>query len=231
MKDKIVLQSISKKYGNFNALDHVNLDLTMNKIVGLCGPNGSGKTTLIKIIMGLIRDYQGSISYFGEPFTSEIHQNISFLPDKPYFEPNMRGVDSIEIYKNFYKDFNLTKMYDLLSSLELNPELKFRQMSKGMIEKFQLALVLSRDTKVYILDEPIAGVDPASREKIINTILNAYQNGSLLIMSTHIISEIEHIFDEVIFLKNGKIIEHRNTKELVEEKGMSVDAYFREVFR
>lgn len=222
---------LSKAYGKKKVLNEVTLDLKSNRIIGLCGPNGAGKTTLLKILVGLLREYQGSVRYFGESFSPSSLQYTSYLPDCTYFSKNMKGNQAISLFSDLYPDFNHHKMYELLEEFEVDANQKFKQMSKGMQEKFQLALVLSRETKVYLLDEPIGGVDPASREKIIRTILKTYQKGALLIISTHLIAEIEEILDEVIFLRKGHVVVHDNCRSLVEANNMSIDAYFREVFR
>lgn len=209
----------------------MNLSLDTGRIIGLCGPNGSGKTTLIKIIMGLLRDYQGQVAIDGYPVSVESKAICSYLPDKTYFEKRMTGHQAIKVFDDMYDDFSREKMDSLLQSFDVSPHLSFKEMSKGMQEKFQLALVLARDAKVYLLDEPIGGVDPASRDKIMNSILSSYAQDSLLLISTHLISDIENILDEVIFLKDGRVELHENCDDLRERVNMSVDAYFREVFR
>lgn len=224
-------RSLSKHYHKNIALDSVDLDLGTGRIIGLCGPNGSGKTTLIKVLVGLLRDYSGEIKIGDYEVGAQALSMISYLPDKTYFEKNMTGQQAINIFKDMYSDFDENRMTDLLREFEVSPDQAFKQMSKGMQEKFQLALVLSRNAKIYLLDEPIGGVDPASREKIMNTILTSYAKDSLLLISTHLISDIENILDEVIFLKKGRVIVHQNCDELRDEHQMSIDAYFREVFR
>lgn len=224
-------RNLTKKYRNKLALNNVNLDLKTGRIVGLCGPNGSGKTTLIKIIMGLLRDFEGEVSVGGYPISSESKSLCSYLPDKTYFEQRMTGNQAIKVFEDMYDDFSFDKMNSLLKSFNVSADLSFKEMSKGMQEKFQLALVLARDAQVYLLDEPIGGVDPASREKIMNSILSSYAQDSLLIISTHLIQDIEPVLDEVIFLKDGRLVLHDNCDELRERVGMGVDAFFREVFR
>ena len=230
-KDLIRVRNLNKYYSKEKVLDEVSLDIKSGRIVGLCGPNGSGKTTFIKILVGLLRDYEGDIQIDGNHVGYESLGSISYLPDRTYFEKNMKGSECIALFKDMYNDFNEERMMQLCESFDVSPKKTFKEMSKGMQEKFQLALVLSRDARIYLLDEPIGGVDPASREKILNTILNSYAKDSLLLISTHLIADIENILDEVIFLKNGKIALFENCDQLRDQHHMSVDAYFREVFR
>lgn len=230
-KELIRVRNLTKFYSKEKALDDISLDIKAGRIVGLCGPNGSGKTTFIKVLVGLLRDYEGDIQIDDKHVGYESLASISYLPDRTYFEKNMQGTECILLFKDMYDDFNEERMLKLCESFEVSPKKTFKEMSKGMQEKFQLALVLSRDAKIYLLDEPIGGVDPASREKILNTILNSYAKDSLLLISTHLIADIENILDEVIFLKNGKVALFDNCDNLRDQYHMSVDAYFREVFR
>lgn len=227
----IQTRQLTKKYGAKMALQDVNLDLQKGRIVGLCGPNGSGKTTFIKILVGLLRDYQGEVKINNAHVGHESLGVISYLPDTTYFEKTMKGKECIKLFKDMYQDFDEAKMMELCQLLEVNPADSFKKMSKGMQEKFQLALVLSRKAKIYLLDEPIGGVDPASRDKILHTILSSYAKDALLVISTHLIADIEPILDEVIFLKNGSVMIHENCDLLREEQNKSIDVYFREVFR
>ncbi len=233
MSNEFLIQTrqLSKSYFGKKAIDQVDLDLKKGRIIGLCGPNGSGKTTLIKILVGLLRDYRGEVKINNAHVGYESLPIISYLPDTTYFEKNMKGTQCIELFEDMYSDFNKEKMLELCQVLEVSPEDTFRTMSKGMQEKFQLALVLSRKAMVYLLDEPIGGVDPASREKIMNTILSSYAKDSLLLISTHLIADIEPVLDEVIFLKNGQVVLHEDCDELRQREQKSIDAHFREVFR
>ncbi len=226
----IEIKDVSKAYFNRPALNHVNLSLNSGKIIGLCGPNGSGKTTLLKIMVRLLRDYRGHVQIDGQPLGPEALAAVSYLPDQTYFEKQMKGTESIAVFKDMYPDFDEGVMYQLLEQLDVDANDRFQEMSKGMQEKFQLALVMSRKAKVYLLDEPIGGVDPASRDKILRTILSTYGEDSLLLISTHLIQDIESILDEVIFLKEGQVYLHENCDDLRERTGKSVDQYFREVF-
>lgn len=227
----ILLDGVRKNYGMRPALTDVTLDLKGGRIIGLCGPNGAGKTTIIKIIVGLLRDYKGDVRVLGNDIGYKSKASISYLPDTEVLEPSLTGFKALEEYKRMYKDFNPNRLEELFNILRLDMKLRISEMSKGMREKFQLALCLSRDADIYIFDEPIAGVDPASRESIIDTIINYYTQDALLIISTHLISEIENVLDEVVFIKDGRSILHENCDELRERKGMSVDAVFREEFR
>lgn len=226
----IEIKHVTKFYGKQPAL--IDVDLTLQPgIIGLLGPNGSGKTTLIKILNGLLRDYKGEVSVGGYPVGDKSKALISYLPDRNYL-PNWTNPEgAIKIFKDLYEDFDENKMRGLLAKLNLNPKQPMKTMSKGMKEKFQLALVMSRNAKIYIFDEPIGGVDPAARELILNTILENYAPDSMVIISTHLIADIEQIFDQVIFLKEGQIVLHDEVDNIRADKGMSIEAYFKEVFR
>lgn len=227
----IEITNVTKNYGKKPALDKVDLKLETGKIVGLLGPNGSGKTTLIKILNGLLRDYTGEVRIDGHSVDAHTKSLISYLPDRPYL-PNWTNAEgAIRIFKDLYADFDETKMRNLLDKLNLDPKQKLKTMSKGMKEKFQLALVMSRNAKIYILDEPIGGVDPAAREFILNTILENYASDSLVIISTHLIADIEQIFDSVIFLKEGRVVLNDDVDNVRTAQGKSIEEYFKEVFK
>ncbi|MEA5027151.1 SkfA peptide export ATP-binding protein SkfE [bioreactor metagenome] len=227
----IELKNVSKFYGKHKALDNVSISLKYGQIVGLLGPNGSGKTTLIKILNGLLRDYQGEVLIDNQPIGVHSKEIISYLPDQTYLADWMNGKKAIALFKTMYKDFDEQRMYDLLLKLKLDPAQTIKTMSKGMKERFQLALVMSRRAKIYILDEPIGGVDPAARELILNTILDNYATDSLVIISTHIISEIEQIFDTVIFLKEGQVVTCDDVDVIRTTSGKTIDELFKEVFK
>lgn len=227
----IEITNVTKKYAGNTALDDVSLSLSAGKIVGLLGPNGSGKTTLIKILNGLLRDYTGEVLIDGHKVDEHTKGLVSYLPDRTYLPDWTDAEGAIKMFKDMYADFDETKMRSLLEKLNLNPKQKLKTMSKGMKEKFQLALVMSRNAKIYILDEPIGGVDPAARELILNTILQNYASDSLVLISTHLIADIEQIFDSVIFLKEGKVVLHDDVDSVRSKQGMSIEAYFKEVFR
>lgn len=227
----ISIQGLKKNYGKTQALRDVNLELQPGKIIGLCGPNGSGKTTLIKILNGLLNDYQGNIRIDGQEIGAHSKSLISYLPDQTYLAGWMTGEKAIVLFKDMYSDFDESRMRELLLKLKLDSKQTIKTMSKGMKEKFQLALVMSRQASIYILDEPIGGVDPAARELILTTILENYNPKSILLISTHLISDIESIFDSVIFLKEGEVTLHEDVDTLRDMHGKSVDELFREVFK
>lgn len=228
---KVKLIDVKKRYGKVQALNGVTLELEGGKIVGLLGPNGSGKTTLIKILNGLIKDYEGTVEIDDQSIGVYSKSIISYLPDIEYFYEWMTLSQLIRFFSDFYQDFRVEKAYQLLEKFNLKEKSVYKTLSKGMKEKFQLALVFSRKAKIYILDEPIGGIDPAAREEILNTILDNFEPDSLLIISTHLITDIERIFDEVIFLKEGSIVIHDNAEKLRMESGKSINDTFKEVFR
>ena len=195
------------------------------------GPNGSGKTTLIKLLNGLLTPSEGELYVNQTPIGIETKKIISYLPDQTYLNGSMRIREIIRFFKDFYEDFDETKAYDMLKKLNIEPTAKLKTMSKGTKEKVQLILIMSRRAKLYVLDEPIAGVDPAARDYILNTILNNYAEDATIIISTHLISDIENILDEVIFIKDGQISLTSSVDKIREENGKSVDALFREVFK
>jgi len=225
------ITNLTKKYQNKSALSNINLTLESGHIVGLLGPNGSGKTTLIKILTGVINDYSGAVTINGKAIGPESKALVSYLPDTAYFSPWMCPLDMIALFKDFYSDFNEHKCLEMLKRLSLNEKQKIKTMSKGMIEKFQLCLVMSRNAMLYILDEPIGGVDPAARDYILDTILANYNEDATIFMSTHLISDVERIFDTVIFLREGEIALQGNIDNIRAEEGKSIDQLFREVFK
>ena len=213
------------------ALEDIDFSAKSGETVAIIGGTGSGKTTLIKIINGLLKEYDGQIQVNGEKIGESSRKIISYLPDENYFQDWMYVRDVLEIFSDLYSDFDSENCLSLMNRFKLDKNMKIKAMSKGMKEKFQLCLVMSRKAKIYILDEPIAGVDPAAREVILDVILNNYEEGSLVLISTHLISDLETIFDEVIFLKEGKVVLHKETEELRIERKQSIDEAFREVFR
>jgi ABC-2 type transport system ATP-binding protein len=227
----IEIKNVTKTYDGKPALINVNLSLQAGKIIGLLGPNGSGKTTLIKILNGLLRDYKGEVLIDGNPVNEISKSLVSYLPDRNYL-PNWTNAEgAIKIFKDLYQDFDEEKMRSLFAKLNLDPKQPLKKMSKGMKEKFQLALVMSRNAKIYILDEPIGGVDPAARELILKTILENYAPESLVLISTHLIADIEQIFDSVIFLKEGQVVLFEDVDTIRQTQGKSIEEYFKEVFR
>jgi ABC-2 type transport system ATP-binding protein len=224
--------SITKRYSNKKAaLEDVTLSIEPGKIIGLCGPNGSGKTTLIKLAAGILTPSSGRITIDGANVGPETKAVVSYLPDKPFVPEQMKIFAIIDFFKEFYADFDPEAAYEMLKRLDIDGSEIFRTLSKGTQEKVQLVLVMSRKAKLYLLDEPIGGVDPAARDYILNTIINNYNKDSSVIISTHLIADIENTLDEVIFIKYGKLFLHSTSDEIRETYGMSVDAYFREVFK
>ncbi len=224
-------KDLSKSYGNVDALSNVSFAIKPGRIVGLLGPNGSGKSTLIKIANGLLTPDRGEILINGNRPGVETKKVVSYLPDRNYLNDWMKINDIIAFFADFYANFNTEKAYDMLAKLHINPMDRFKTMSKGTKEKVQLILVMSREADLYLLDEPIAGVDPAARDYILNTIINNYSENASILLSTHLISDIENVLDDVIFLSQGIIALQSTVDELREEKGKSVDLLFREVFR
>ncbi|MDR1194382.1 MAG: ABC transporter ATP-binding protein [Peptococcaceae bacterium] len=224
-------RGVTKHFGAKTALVNVNLSLPRGRIVGLLGPNGSGKTTLLKLINGLIRPSAGQIAVNGHPPGAESKALISYLPDKTYFNDWMRVKDLLAFFRDFYYDFRLGVAQSMLASLRIDPSQRLKTLSKGTKEKVQLVLVMARKAKLYLLDEPIAGVDPAARDYILRTILNNYSEDATLLISTHLIQDVEQIFHNVIFLRDGKIVLDGEAEALRAENGMSIDALFREVFK
>ena len=222
---------VSKSYGNNRVLDDVTFNITKCKIVGLLGPNGSGKTTLIKLINDLLKEDSGTIKVEGLDLGVETKKLISYLPDKNYLNNNMTVSELLNYFKDFYEDFRIDKAKELIGKLGLDLNQKLKTMSKGTKEKVQLILVMSRKAKLYILDEPIGGIDPAARDYIINTILTNFSNDASLLISTHLISDLEKVLDEVIFLKNGKVVRSGSTDEIRKETNMSINDLFREEFK
>jgi len=227
----IKCNNLSKKYDQVLALDNVNLELKAGKIIGLLGANGSGKTTLIKLINDLLVPTSGEVLVNNEKPGINSKKIISFLPERTYLNTTMSVNEAIQYFIDFYDDFDKETMMKLLSVMDINPTSKISTLSKGTREKVQLALVMSRKADIYILDEPIGGVDPAARDFILDTILKHFKEDSLLIISTHLIADIESILDEVIFINNGKIILHEETDTLRSKHNMSIDEIFREEFR
>ena len=222
---------VTKSYGNNRVLDDVTFKISKGKIVGLLGPNGSGKTTLIKLINDLLKEDSGSIKVEGLDLGVETKKLISYLPDKNYLNNNMTVIELLNYFKDFYEDFRIDKAKELIGKLGLDLNQKLKTMSKGTKEKVQLILVMSRKAKLYILDEPIGGIDPAARDYIINTILTNFSNDASLLISTHLISDLEKVLDEVIFLKNGKVVRNGSTDEIRKETKMSINDLFREEFK
>lgn len=225
------LQAVSKSYGKSPVLENLNLDLSAGKIIGLLGPNGSGKTTMIKLIMGLLRPDKGSIFINGLAPSLETKAMISYLPDQTYLKDYMKVVDLINLFSDFYADFDRERAERLLADLALDQKQYLKNLSKGDKEKVQLLLVMSRQAKLYILDEPIAGVDPATRDYILRTIISNYSEDASVLISTHLIADVEPVLDEVIFLDHGQVSLQGAVDDLRQTYGMSMDSLFREKFK
>lgn len=224
-------RNLYKKYGKKQVLKGINLKLERGKIIGLLGPNGSGKTTLIKMANGLLTPTEGEILIDGKKPGVETKKISAYLPERTYLNDWMKVKEMIDFFGDFYEDFDKEKAYDMLGKLKINPEDKLKTMSKGTREKVQLILVMSRNADIYFLDEPIAGVDPAARDYILDTILNNYNKNAAVIISTHIIADIERIIDEVVFISYGDIKLQKEADEIREVEGKSIDGLFREVFK
>lgn len=224
-------QSLSKKFSGSVALSNVNLTLERGRIIGLLGPNGSGKTTLLKIINGLLVPDAGNVKIAGMLPGVLTKKIVSYLPERAYLADWMKVSDIIEFFKDFYEDFDPARAMDMLERLHIDPTKKLKTLSKGTKEKVQLILVMSRKADLYCLDEPIGGVDPASRDYILNTIISNYDENATVLISTHLIAEIENILDEVIFIKDGSVTLHSSVDDIRTKEGKSIDSLFREVFR
>lgn len=231
MNSILELKNVSKTYGSKEALKNVSLSIAPGKVVGLLGPNGSGKSTMIKLINGLLQPTSGEIVVAGKMLGIETKKIISYLPERTYLNDWMKVKDLLAFFRDFYSDFDMSKAKEMLGVLKIDEESKLKTLSKGTKEKVQLILVMSRKAKLYILDEPIGGVDPAARDYILNTIIKNYQEDSSVLIATHLIQEVENICDDIIFLGYGEVKLKGNVDDIRSEKGQSIDALFREVFR
>lgn len=228
---RIEINHLTKQFGSLTALDSVALQLEKGQIVGLLGPNGSGKTTLLKIMNGLLTPTAGSVSINGKNPGVETKKIVAYLPDRNALPDYMNTKQLIDLYEDFFADFNRSKAVKMVKDLGIDINQQMKKMSKGTKEKLQLCLVMARDAQVYLLDEPIGGVDPATRDYILRTIISNYNEDAVVIISTHLISDIESVLDDVVFLKEGRVVLHKQAEEIREETGESVDKLFREVFR
>ena len=231
MNDLVICSGLTKQYGSLTALDHVDLHLDSGRIIGLLGPNGSGKTTLIKILAGLLRPTDGSARIAGLPIGTDTKAVVSYLPDKMFYANWMKAIDRIDLFADFYADFRRERAEAMCAALGIGMKMSVKSMSKGTQEKLQLILAMSREAKLYLLDEPIAGVDPAARDFILHTILTNYSPESTILLSTHLIADIEPVLDEAVFLKEGRVVRHDSVDHIREVEGKSVDEVFREIFR
>lgn len=231
MSSLLTCENLSKSFGMKKALNNISLDIDKGKFIGLLGPNGSGKSTFIKLCNNLLTPTSGELLIGGYKPGVETKKIVSYLPEKTYLNDWMKASQIIDFFKDFYEDFNTEKAYDMLKRLNINPNDRLKTMSKGTKEKVQLILVMSREAELYLLDEPIGGVDPAARDYILDTIISNYNENATVILSTHLISDIEKVLDEVIFIKDGQIVLTKTVDEIRDESGKSIDALFREVFK
>ena len=224
--------NLSKWYkGGALALNRLNLELPKGEIIGLLGPNGSGKTTLIKLAAGLLVPTDGTIRVDGKPIGAETKAVVSYLPERTYLSPNMRVEECLNLFSTFYADFDRARAMEMLRLLSVPVNAKIKTLSKGTREKVQLVLVMARRAKLYLLDEPIAGVDPAARDYILDTILKNYDEESTILISTHLISDIEAVLNSFLFIRNGQVICQDRAAAVREQRNQSLDQFFREVFR
>ncbi|PKJ56281.1 ABC transporter ATP-binding protein [Bacillus sp. SN10] len=230
MTELLKIENLWKRYGLKAVIRELNIEITEGKIVGLVGDNGSGKTTLLKMIAGLQHPSEGSITIAGKKVGLETKEIVSFMSDKPVFDDWMTVKDSLFFYRDFYKDFDMQKAVDTIAEFKIPLEEKITALSKGMVEKLQIILTFSRKAKLYVLDEPLGGIDLVSREHVLELILQFYREDCTILIATHLIGEVENIFDEVIFLKDGESVLHENVEELRFQRGKAVTDLFKEVF-
>lgn len=230
MNNLVEIVNLTKKYGTNVAVNNLTVNLPKGKIIGLLGPNGSGKTTLIKMLNGLLTPTEGTIMIDGNYVGTATKSKVAYLPDRTYLTMNRTIREILDYFQDFYQDFSRERAEEMLKSLGIDPAVKMRTLSKGTKEKVQLILVMSRNASLYILDEPIAGVDPAARDYILRTIINNYNPEATVLISTHLIEDVEQVLDEVIFMRYGQLVLYTSVDNIREKKGKSVDAYFREVF-
>ena len=231
MAEILKCNALSKSYGHIKALNNVNLTLESGRIVGLLGPNGSGKTTIIKLINGLLTPDAGQVTICGLAPSPESKAIVAYLPDSIYLNTWMSVQQIVDYFAEFYADFRKELAMEMLQRLGVSPKQKLKTLSKGNKEKVCLILTMSRNAKLYVLDEPIAGVDPAARDYVISTIINNYNPEATVLISTHLIADIEPILDEVVFLQNGTVVLQKEVEAIREEEGKSIDELFREVFK
>ena len=228
---RIEINNLTKNFGDLTALDDVTVSLEQGQIVGLLGPNGSGKTTLIKILNGLLQPTSGSVTINGSAPGVETKRVVAYLPDRNALPDYMTASQLMDIYEDFFEDFDRLKAEAMVDDLGINRKQTMKKMSKGTKEKLQLCLVMARQAEVYLLDEPIGGVDPATRDYILRTIISNYNENAVVLISTHLIADVESVLDDVVFIKDGRVVLHKAADEIREEKGESVDKLFREVFK
>lgn len=231
METCLECRDLTKRFGSVQALDGVTLNIAPGRVVGLLGPNGSGKTTLIKLATGLLTPSYGEVRICGALPGKETKAVVSYLPDRPCLPEWMSAEELMDYFADFFEDFDRSRAADMMARLRLNPQMKYGQMSKGTCEKVQLILVMSRRARLYLLDEPIGGVDPATRDYILDTIIRNYDENASVVISTHLISDVENVLDDVIFLREGRVTLQASVDDIRAQYGKSVDALFREVFK
>jgi ABC-2 type transport system ATP-binding protein len=231
MGNLVEITGLTKKYEGETALDDISLNIPEGRIIGLLGPNGAGKTTMMKILAGVMSDYQGRVLIDGHPVGAYTKSVVSYLPDRTYLSPWMKVGDTLDVFSDFYDDFDKAKAKEMLRHLNIGLEKKVTKLSKGTYEKVQLVIVMSRNAKLFVLDEPLGGIDPASRDVIIDTILKNYNEKSTVLLSTHLIQDVERIFDSVVILKDCKVFLSDEVDAVREKYGKSIDELFREVFK
>ena len=230
MSNLVEIKELGKCYGKKKVMNNLSLSLESGRIVGILGPNGSGKSTLIKMMAGVLKPTSGQIIINGYPVGVNTKKIVSYLPERTYLNPSMKVKEAVDYFADFYEDFSKQKALDMLEKFGINEQDKIKSLSKGTREKVQIVLVMSREAEVYLLDEPMGGVDPAARDYILKTILTNYNENASVIITTHLISDVEKVLDDVVFIKNGEIVFHKDVDVIREEKNMSIDSLFREVF-
>ena len=231
MGNVIEVKNLTKKYGRKKALDNVSFNIEKGKIIGLLGPNGSGKTTFIKIAAGMLQPTSGEVTIDGLRVGVETKAIVSYMPDREFLYDWMTVKDAVNFFKDFFKDFDEKKAYEMLDFMKLTPEMRVKSLSKGMAERLNISLVMSRRAKLYLLDEPLAAVDPSTRDKLIDAILKNFNEDSTIVLSTHLVRDVERIFDEVIFIDEGNIVLHEEVDKLRTDREKSVEDVFKEVFQ
>lgn len=231
MNDLLCIDNLKKSYGRKEVLKGINLKLEKGKVLGILGPNGSGKTTLLNILGGFLKPSSGKVLIDEEILSIESKRSISFMQDKNIFSPWMKVIDAMEFYKDFFEDFNYGKAEVIIERMNIDKKDRVKSLSKGTIEKLSLALTLSRDSRIYILDEPIAGVDPVAREIIIDNIIDNLNEGSSMIITTHLVNELERIFDEVAFIRDGIIVKTGSAEDLRISNNKSIEELYKDIFR
>ena len=230
MSNLVEIKELGKCYGKKKAMNNLSLSLESGRIIGILGPNGSGKSTLIKMMAGVLKPTSGQIIINGYPVGVDTKKIVSYLPERTYLNPSMKVKEAVDYFADFYEDFSRQKALDMLEKFGINEQDKIKSLSKGTREKVQIVLVMSREAKLYLLDEPMGGVDPAARDYILRTIISNYNEDATVVITTHLISDIENVLDEVVFIKQGEVYPKESVDDIRTKYNKSVDALFREVF-